>query len=69
VIGYDAHQAQVERDRRDRAERAAMARELAVAREVAEALAAWRRDPTPASWDRLMTAGHAYEKAVRGDPA
>jgi hypothetical protein len=34
VIGYDAYQAQVARDCADRAERAAMARELAAARKV-----------------------------------
>jgi hypothetical protein len=37
VIGYDAHQAQAQRDRADRAERAAMARELAAARKLVEA--------------------------------
>jgi hypothetical protein len=38
VIGYDAHQAQAQRDRADRAERAAMARELTAARKVIDGL-------------------------------
>jgi hypothetical protein len=39
--------------------------DVVLARVVAEALLAWRRDPTPASWDRLMATGHAYEQATR----
>jgi hypothetical protein len=65
VIGYDAYQAQVARDCADRAERAAMARELTAARKVIEQA---RSHAHPLAVCDLAKALAAYDAAVgKGD--